>query len=372
MKIIHMMKREKFTRGICDFYELYFNNGEHELCFLNLDGGSSLLREDLTIPQREISFGNRWRALGDLCRVSREFDYVVFHSLLHDNWLKSCLALHPAFRGKLVWIEWGGDLYRWRSRSGGLKAKLLDRVNRVLRENCQTVVCIFPPDQDFFRSEFPDSRTRVFYAPYCSGSIAPEYQNYSPDSRLRESRSRGEPIYIQVGHSASPAIDHLHTLDALKRFSDQNIRIFLPLNYGDMDYADKVQRRAEELFPGKVICLREMLAPGDYFALLARVDIGIFHTFRQIALGNIQRMLFRNVKLYLPEQSVMYRYFSENGVPVQTCEDLEHCSFDRLLSDAQSPDSHRFRRLIDSYSNMEHRVGLWTDIYDSLRRDLNA
>lgn len=371
MKVIHMMKREKFTKGVCDFYDQYFNNGEHELCFLNLDGGPSLLRADLTLPQQEICFsGNRRKALRQLCRVSEAYDYVVFHSFLFDNWIKSCLALQPGLRKKIIWIEWGGDLYSWRSKSGGIKGKLLDRMNRTLREHCRAVVCIFPPDQDIYHKEFPGSKAKVFYAPYSSGTISPEYQNYTRDSRLRTSRDGGEPIYIQVGHSATPMIDHIRTLNDLKRFAHRDIRIFLPLNYGDRSYADQVQRHAEELFPGKVICLRDMLPPEEYFALLARVDIGVFHTFRQIALGNIQRMLFRNVKLYMPEESVMYRYFAANGVPVQKSEDLAQVDFDSLISDVRITDEARFRQLIDTYSNMECRIGLWKAIYDNLRDDL--
>ena len=49
MKIIHIMRKEKFTKGISEFYNANFNNGEHEICFVNQEGQPSMIRTDLTI-----------------------------------------------------------------------------------------------------------------------------------------------------------------------------------------------------------------------------------------------------------------------------------------------------------------------------------
>jgi hypothetical protein len=307
------MKKQKFTNGVCDFYSQFFNNGEHTICFLNQEGEPSLIRHDLSITQKELWFGKSVaNNILQFYQTAKDYDYIVFHSLFYRYWLRAFVACCWKLLKKVVWIEWGADLYTWKDNHGGIMSQLMNRIDHQLRTKCAAVVCIFPPDQQHYRNEFPNSQAKVFYAPYSAGKVSAEYQNYTPDSRLQQSKASGEPIYIQVGHSATPTIDHIHTLDTLSRFSDQNIRLFLPLNYGDSQYADRVQAHAEKLFPGKVICLRQMLAPADYFAHLARVDIGIFDTHRQIALGNIQRMLFRNVKLYLPE----LKYCGDNGAMI--------------------------------------------------------
>lgn len=362
------MKKQKFTADISQFYDVHLNNGEHEICYFRQRSDESLIQKEISLPQKEIYFGrNILSGLLRFYRAVRSYDYIAFHSYLYPYWLKGFLALVPGIVKKLIWIEWGADLYTWKSDNHGPLGKLKNHVEKKLRTKCAAAVCIFPPDCDHYRQEFPNSRAKVYYAPYCGAEAPEEYRNYDPHSRLAESSKNSDTIYIQVGHSATPAVQHIRVLDMLKRFADRNIRIFLPLSYGDELYAEKVRKYAEELFPGKVICLREMMPKQEYFELLRRVDIAVFHTYRQIALGNIKRMLFRNVKIYMPENSVMYRYFSDNSAPVQKSEELESCSFEELISVPVAEDQGGFEQFLSSFSDMDTNISLWRAIYDDLR-----
>ena len=53
------MKREKFTKDIAEFYDNYFNNGEHEICYINKNGQTSLINPNLSIKQSEVFFDNK-------------------------------------------------------------------------------------------------------------------------------------------------------------------------------------------------------------------------------------------------------------------------------------------------------------------------
>ena len=86
MKILHLMKREKFTKGIALFYDKYFNNGEHEICYINAFGESSLINPNLTIKQHERFFKKHdWLSIKRFLKMWKQYDYIVMHSLFFSN-----------------------------------------------------------------------------------------------------------------------------------------------------------------------------------------------------------------------------------------------------------------------------------------------
>lgn len=372
MKVIHVMREQKFLLPVVDFYNQHFQNGEHSILYVNQTGKASLKRDVVTLPQDEIYLSNRFsmKEAKQLYRMIASYDYIVLHSMFISSGMKLLLSLKRSLLKKMVWIEWGYDLYSWRPEGSGIKTRLLTIINRKIRTDCNTFVGIFEPDCDFYREQFPDSKAKIFYAKYCGPKIPEEYLHYAPECRLEQTKQNGEPIYIQVGHQATSMLNHISVLEQLRRFSDENIMLFLPLNYGNQAYGDTVQQYAEEHFPGKVICLREMLPKTEYFALLKRVDIAIFDTPRQIALANINHLIFQNVKLYLSPEGVMYQYFLNHGVPVQNTASLSDCSFEALTEYVPPHDEESFRLYIRSLSNKQVHIDAWTKIYDELRNQL--
>ena len=373
MKILHIMQREKFTAGVVGFYDKYFANGEHEICYLNLERDKPLINEALLIKQREIYLSGNM--LKDIRLIGKElhadrYDYIVAHSLLLPVAFKIYLATHRSALKKLVWIEWGADLYLWKPKTKGIKAFVRTKMEQKIRTKLSDVVCIFPPDCELYKKTFAKSRADVYYAPYCSCVDKLDGKEYVVQSHLEQTKKNEETVYIQVGHSAAPALNHIEALDALKKFADEDIKIFLPLNYGDMEYADRVADHARSLFGDKAIILREMMSRDEYFALLERIDIAIFNTYRQIALGNIGVMVFRNVKLYMPQESVMYSYFEENGAPICTLESLKDISFDEFSTAVYPADVEAFREYLRAYHSVNEKMRSWEKIYNSLKDKL--
>lgn len=372
MKILHIMQREKFTTSISGFYDVHFRGGEHEICYLNTADKDTLINPDYTLPQREIYLsGSLMRDVRLLARELKdgEYDYIVLHSLLFSPALKVYLTLYRCLK-KTVWIEWGADLYTWQPAGRNIKSVIRKKLEYILRARIAAVVCIFPPDCEYYKNTFPRSKAKVFYAPYCGARSPYEGVEYVKESGLSAKAGTDEPVYVQVGHSAAPIVNHIEVLDSLKKFSGENIRIFLPLNYGNMEYADKVQARAEELFPRKVICLREMMPRDEYFELVKKIDIAVFNTYRQIALGNIGQMIYKNIKLYMPSTSVMYKYFTSNGIPIQPFENIGTGTFDDLRAPVWTTDEARFNEYLEDYCLTKNRVARWVTVYDDLKKDL--
>lgn len=372
MKVLHIMGREKFTEPVAKFYNAFFDNGEHEICYLNVSGEPSIVIDAVQLKQHELFLTekhfNDLKLIKDFF-IKHDYDYIVMHSYLTYRVLKLFFYLNRKFLNKVVWIEWGADLYQWRKVGGGLLGKITNAFEKKLRTACDSVVAIFPPDIDFYKQEFPKTNVNIYYAPYIVGDTLPkEFSSYCEASRLSETLLKKESIYIQIGHHSTPQLNHIAVLDALKKFSNEDIKLLLPLNYGNQDYANEVQAYAERAFPEKVICLREMLSEEEYFRLIERVDIAIFNTQRQIALGNINRMIFRNVKLYMPADSVMYKYFSSEGVPIQAFDAIINMSFEKFISKQEVKNRELFENFIKGISNMDIKVNYWKDIYDDLRK----
>lgn len=368
MKIVHLMQREKFTKPISGFYDHFFPNGEHEIFYISAPGTESQINPAMTIPQHEsfVELGNKKAVVGLLSRLANEYNYIVLHSFFYPV---SAFVLCPKALRKLVWIAWGYDLYTQKRK--GLKKHLSNMMYGIAKSRCYAFVGIFPPDCDYYRQQFPRSRAKVYYAPYISGQAPENGAAYSPDCSLDRRMEDGEPIYIQVGHSAVETMNHKRALDRLAKFKDENIRVLLPLSYGNLEYGAQVQEYAQQIFGYKAICLRDFLPKEEYFRILGRVDIGVFETYRQVALGNINRMIFQNKKLYLPENSVMYRYFQSRGVPVQRLEELNTLTFDALIRRADSHDPDAFREYMEEYTSVEMKIDRWRDIYEDLRKVLN-
>ena len=310
---IHIMRKEKFTKSISEFYDVYFAEEGHVILYLREDQ-ETMINNNLSIEQKEMIWDNSVKSTMKLLNTIKNYDCIVLHSLFLDDISKGLFLLNKGVMKKIVWIEWGFDLYSWRGEWIGINKFIHEYLNKAFRTKVYAMVGIFPPDCDYYRNEYPKSKTKVFYAPYCSAKVAKELQNYTPHRQLRESRENGQEIYIQVGHNAMESLNHKKVLDSLKHFANEKIKIFLPLSYGnDNDqYAKEVAEYAQKLFPGKTIVLNDFMKADEYFKLTKRIDIAIFDTKRQCGLGNINRMICRNVKLYMPKESVMYKYFREN------------------------------------------------------------
>ena len=291
----------------------------------------------------------------------REYDYVVTHCIacIGDFSRLSYLLPKSVIRKKLIWIEWGADLY------SSTDSKLTDALRRRIKQNVHTFVAIFPPDLDTYRQKFPKSKARMLYAPY-SGVIPAYYSDPEPGYRL-ENREAEKPLSILVGHNANKSLNHIAVLKELKKYADENIRIILPLSYnGTKAYADQVQTFAEETFPGKVTALRELMAKADYYRFLDNVDIAIFNTQRQIALGNIRKFIWQKAKVFISETCCMYGYFRENGITVQKYEDIGQMSFREFSAPQERYDPEKYRAYLDELMYVEAVQKRWEAVYKPL------
>lgn len=359
------MTDEKFTNSVSKMYNDIFP--DHEICYFHYSKDKSLIKKNYSTRQHEIvSNGSKdIKAIFRLIDLCRMYDYIVVHSFLFfSNIHILFLYFNKEILDKLIWIEFGADLYELEKPA----SKSIDKVIKYkLKYNVlsriKNVVCIFPPDIKYYREKFPNSNAKVYYAPY-TGAFTNNNDMYKYDlnySMLKNAHKSGETIYIQIGHQANKQLNHLKVLDDLVKFKDNNIHLIIPLSYGDKSNAQAVEKKAVELFGNKVTILKDFISIEDYRNLMDKVSIAIFNTKRQIALGNINFLIKKNVKIYIPSDGVMFDFFKSYGACVEDYYALKSMSFEEF-SKYNMPEI-KITEYIELMSDYSQKIKCWSDIY---------
>jgi len=262
----------------------------------------------------------------------------------------------------MVWVAWGADLYQWKKvKRRSMFDKVRNFVAYKFRKKIKCFVGIFLPDIDFFKKEFK-SNAKTFYASYVGGLYNPLYEKELNVPSLAEKIKNKEPINIQIGHSCATILNHIQVLNDLHKFKNENIKIYIPLSYGDMEYGDQVEQHAKILFGDKVICIREMMNEEDYMDFLSTVDIAIFNTPRQIGLGNISPLLYMEKKIFIPKGTVMYEYYKSQNIEICDYNQIDKIDFDRFSKPVGMENAKRFVK--SQATNKEKKIEMWQRVFD--------
>lgn len=297
----------------------------------------------------------------------RKYDKILLHSLSVPVKAQARFLANPSFMNKLYWVAWGNDLYNWKNQSKTVKAFITNRVFFAFRKHMSAFVGIFPPDIDFYRKIF-NARANCFYASYTGNLYNPFYKQNMDLIPLEEKIANKACINIQIGHASSRALNHLQVLDVLERFKDENIRLFIPLSYGDTNYGDLVCNKAHEIFGEKAVCLRELMPKDAYMKHLAKIDIALFNAARQIGLGNISPMLFMEKKIYMPKGSVMYDFYQSQQINICDYNEIRHMKFNDFISPVPMREGRDY--LVNNELNVPHKIKMWSSVFDaSLMQD---
>lgn len=304
-----------------------------------------------------------------LYAILNMYDIVIFHSFQIPANSKVLISLfHHEYLKKIVWIEWGYDLYI--ERMSGIKGELAYRIKllitKIFEKRVPYFVAIHPADIGAYH-EIIKGKAKVFFALYRGqNTIKPDLNGYRKTMMARRSE-RGEAIYIQVNHRADRILNHKEVLSRLYAYKDENIRVFVPLCYGDKEYGDEIEEYALKLFGSKAICPREVMPYDEYMAYLMRVDIFIMNSERQVGLGNIHPMIRMQKKIYMPESSVLFKYFNQYGNGIQDVKMIGKERYSDLIKDV---DMNALCEHVNDYLNVDS-IHEWRGIFDQIIEDFS-
>lgn len=262
------------------------------------------------------------------------FDYagisenIIFHSLGWHWKLQKKLLERKDICSRALWIPWGRDLYEYERRSSNpLRSVYYGYTNKImtsLRKNMSAAAVIFPKDTEKV-SELLGGEKKVYEA---------RYTTFSEEDvlRMKPEKRDSESFNILLGHASMKCLEHEKMLKALSHFKGENVRIYIPLSYGDKLYARSVSSYAGEIFGDKAVVLSEFMDADEYTALLWQMDAAIFNTERQVALGNICRLIYMCCKIYTLPGGALERELSANGCKTFDSGKIAGMTFDDFRS----------------------------------------
>ena len=144
----------------------------------------------------------------------------------------------------------------------------------------------------------------------------------------------------------------------------------LPLSYGNDWYNQKngyvaeVQKRADDYFGDKAVCLKRLMPAEKYTDALCDIDVSVYGAHRQNALGNIFRSLYVGNKVFLPRDNPVYTCFTANGIELGCTDDIEKMSFEEFVKPLPSD---KVVAWIREHHHPEASVVYWKDMFETLR-----
>lgn len=264
-------------------------------------------------------------------------DSLFVHGLAFSAW--ELIRMRKEYARKIIWCVWGHDLYRY-SWGDAIKEhfslknlarwiyvrflkliwKLVDRKIACFKAG----VASFIKDCQLLKKRYPS--LTVYNAVYPFGHYLNELQSLECSCPKRR---------ILLGHSAFPFLKHEKYLYLLQKYLHEDFQLVIPLTYGVLDYADRIEKKAKEIYGDRALVIRESLSWIDYAKLLKTIDVAIFDYRHQSALGNIYLLLYLGKKIYLSGNGLIYNGLSDIGegknVKVYDCSDVGKVSYGQFM-----------------------------------------
>lgn len=282
----------------------------------------------------------------------RNSDYIIAYGLFCGLRPLIPIAFDSKIAKKFAWIEWGGDLYLWKKSVKNPKDIITNYINKRVRACADPVGLCFEDDIKVYRKYFGNKNDTLFTPLISHRNIIDVIEQSKPKNFIRDGKIR-----IQVGHNAFQFGNHIHILDMLERFKNQNIQLILPMAYGmgginggrfgGIHYKKAVFSTAKYIFEDKAVLFSKGIPLNNFYSYLWNIDIVVLDLYRQAGLGNILPLLYMNKKVFLPRDTIMYKFFMEKGIRVYDTNEIPNMTYEEFIKKPENIDK---RWIIDFYN----------------------
>lgn len=346
-KILHLFRVEKFTEAFIKLMKklqeehIFWVFGEdlidNQTEYLKLENVKYYPRIDIKMNKRSTE------------NELQQFDLIVYHGVFDDSIIEYFYT-HKQFLKKLALYFWGGDkefINKWKKEK------------KYVVKNAAAIITIIP--QDYWElKKSCKLKGKAFCAQYNDG-VTFEIL----DKILNMANSDDVVINIQVGNSATETNNHLNILKNLSKFKKENIKVYVPLSYGDMDYADKVITYGKEMLADKFVPIQQFMSFEEYLMFMSKMDVGIFDMKRQQAMGNIVALMYIGSKLYLNRESLMWNFFSKDlDCIISDSTQISKMSMKEFVQFSEKDKLYNRPRIREKF-NIEESIRTWKRVFDS-------
>lgn len=296
------MVLDKFLPPFIDFVNEHFDTSTHRFVFI----GKREYKYGLT-PEHKVEWIDSKIKVFKLLKYMYSAKKIILHGLWSES-INKLLFLQPWLLKKCYWVMWGGDFY-FPEEQTWVKKQVIKRMGHFITGN--------EGDYKYVEKNYGATGQIIKCFVYPSNLYREHKEEYQKIKLKRNST-----INIQIGNSATKTNNHIKVLDMLIKYKDNNIKIFVPLSYGDEEYAKEVICYGRQLFGDKFVPLTDFMPFEKYLDFLSKIDIAVFPAKRQQAFGNIVTLLGFGKKVYIDKDSTLNIVFDECKVKVYHIDDF--------------------------------------------------
>ena len=298
-KILHVMILDKFLAPYIDFVDENFGRESHHYVFIT----SEKYEYGLT-PEHKVEFlhtdDDIFITLLDYMKMAKK---IILHGLWRDK-VDILLYFNQELLKKCYWVMWGGDFY-----FPVTKSLIKKQVIKKIRHFVTYVKGDYELAQKWYgaKGEYHE----------CFMYPSNLYKEYDIKPKKHTT------INTQLGNSADPSNNHIEVLEKLRKYKDEDIKIFTPLSYGNQEYAKEVIAYGQKIFKEKFVPLTEFMLFEKYLDFLGSIDIAIFAHKRQQAMGNTITLLGLGKKVYMRSDITPWQLFEDIDVKLYDVVDIQ-------------------------------------------------
>lgn len=343
LKIAHIALDEKFIEAAADIFELAWPQQNH---FYIISPKPWRYLKERTIYQ---SLSKKEMLQYILTKRSelKAYDVVILHGL-PTAWLIPMVLLKQSY----VWLGWGYDYYNrsfddallveplilpktleclsnqdnvgsvnfsWISLIKLMAKKILESglFYKLAMRNLKVFSPVLPEEYELVKQKYGlGKNTRYF--PWNYGILEKHLAKNIQLDGITNANS------ILLGNSATPTNNHLEALDVILNSGSERA-VYIPLSYGSVPYARLVKEyiRSKPVLSAQCKVLDTFVPLDEYNAIINNCGFVIMNHVRQQALGNIVAMMYRGAKIFLREESILYKHFKEKNAYIYSVQELE-------------------------------------------------
>ena len=290
-KIVHILIVDKFVPAFIEFVNEHFDMKEHLFVII----GKRNDEFGILDAQNIVFISQHIKAINLMVYMNRA-EKIILHGLWSRR-LNQVLFINPWLYKKCYWVMWGGDFY-FPHKQSLLQSYTIKRIGNF--------VTYIKGDYELVKKWYGSEGS------YHECFMYPSNLYKAYDIKIKEHGT----INIQVGNSSDPSNNHLEVFEKLEKYKYEDIKIIVPLSYGDDKYANEIIVKGRKIFGDKFEPLTEFMPFNQYLILLAKIDIAIFNHNRQQGMGNIITLLGLGKKVYMRNTITPWGTFKSIGIKI--------------------------------------------------------
>ncbi|SHN64742.1 TDP-N-acetylfucosamine:lipid II N-acetylfucosaminyltransferase [Desulfovibrio litoralis] len=323
---VHLMFDSKQAADIIEFINATFDSQEHVFFVLPYND-----TKGITEQHSNVFFINDDLVANDpmFLGVMEKAKKIILQGMFFYEYMQF-LWVNRELLPKTTWVVWGGDLAE----------APVDELRINLVQNMGRIIVGSSAEKDLAKTKFNVVADKL--------SGGPDQQGFALElDSLFINKRKHAGHNILVGHSASKQLNHIEILCLLQKcFGNEDISIYCPLNYGDMQYAESVKLVGKNLFGEKFTSIDKKLDIQQYMTLLNDMDVAIFPQKRQQAFGTMRILLYLGTKIYCEPLAGSSEIIQDAGGIIYDINTIKDISFSEFII---NPTIEKNRQAIKPY-----------------------